>query len=247
MANAFCYSIGKKFIQAISGAFLIIFLLLHGTINFFSVIDTFTGKWGAVAADSELFSAGDGLFKLGCDFMSTPVISIMVPVLALGFIVHIGYGIYLTWYNIKARGGYKRYEVASKAAADSWSAKNMFVLGIVILGILCFHLTHFWAKMQLPELFGVGVAEDNPYLLLEATFSKWWVLALYIIWFIAIWFHLCHGFWSMFQTVGWNSQIWLGRLKVIGVIVATLIVLMFVAVAVNAFLQAGGYITCCGA
>ncbi|MBP9998506.1 MAG: succinate dehydrogenase, partial [Bacteroidales bacterium] len=167
-------SIGKKFIQAISGAFLIIFLLLHATINFFSVIDSFTGKFGVVAADEKLFSAGDGLFKLGCDFMSTPFISIMVPVLALGFIVHILYGCWLTAQNIKARGGVKRYEVASKAAADSWSAKNMLVLGIVILGLIAFHLTHFWAKMQLPELFGVGNFENNPYCLLEATFSKWW-------------------------------------------------------------------------
>ena len=125
-------SIGKKFIQAVSGAFLIVFLLLHATINFFSVIDSFTGKFGAVAADDKLFSAGDGLFKLGCDFMSTPVISIMVPVLALGFLVHIVYGCWLTFQNIRARGGFKRYEVSSKAAADSWSARNMFVLGIVI-------------------------------------------------------------------------------------------------------------------
>ena len=51
-------SIGKKFIQAVSGAFLIIFLLLHGTINFFSVIDTFTGKFGLAAADEALFSKG---------------------------------------------------------------------------------------------------------------------------------------------------------------------------------------------
>ena len=60
MANAFHYSIGRKFIQAISGAFLIIFLLLHATINFFSVIDSFAGKFGASAADDKLFSAGDG-------------------------------------------------------------------------------------------------------------------------------------------------------------------------------------------
>ena len=138
-------SIGKKFIQAISGAFLILFLLLHGTINFFSVIDTFTGKYGVVADDEALFSAGDGLFKLGCDFLSTPVIDIMVPFLALGFVVHIVYGCWLTVQNIRARGGVKRYEVANKAAADSWSAKNMAVLGIVILGLLAFHLTHFSA------------------------------------------------------------------------------------------------------
>lgn len=235
-------SIGKKFIQSITGAFLVIFLLLHATINFFSVIDSFTGKFGVVAADSDLFSKGDGLFKLGCDFMSTPVISIMVPVLALGFLIHIIYGCWLTYQNIKARGGYKRYEVASKAAADSWSAKNMLVLGIIILGLIAFHLTHFWAKMQLPELFGVGNYEDNPYLLLETTFSKWWLLLIYLAWFVAVFFHLAHGFWSMFQTVGWSGQTWFKRVKVIGIIVAAILVFMFVAVGVNAFLQANGII-----
>lgn len=230
-------SIGKKFIQSVSGAFLIIFLLLHATINFFSVIDSFTGKFGNALEDDKLFTAGDGLFKLGCDFMSTPIISIMVPVLALGFLVHIAYGIWLSVLNIKARGPQK-YEVASKVAADSWSAKNMVVLGIVILGFIAFHLTHFWAKMQLPELFGVGVAQNDPYALLMATFGNPVVLVLYIVWFVAVWLHLIHGFWSMFQTVGWNGQTWFKRVKVIGIVVATLVCLMFVATAVNAFIQA---------
>ena len=172
--------------------------------------------------------------------MALPIVSIMVPVLAAGFIIHIAYGIYLTWYNIKARGGYKRYEVASKAATDSWSSKNMCVLGVIILGIIFFHLTHFWADMQLQEWTGGEAA--NPYMLLEATFGRWWVLLIYIVWFVAVWFHLTHGFWSMFQTVGWCSTIWMKRLKVIGVIVATIIVLAFIAVAVNAFLIANGII-----
>ena len=231
-------SIGKKFIQSISGAFLVIFLLLHGTINFFSVIDSFTGKYGVVANDDKLFSAGDGLFKLGCDFMSTTFIDIMVPILALGFVIHILYGCWLSWQNVKARGGWKRYEVASKADTDSWSAKNMLVLGIIILGFICFHLTHFWAKMQLPEMFGIGNFENNPYLLLNVTFGKWWILVLYLIWFAAVGLHLVHGFWSMFQTVGWSGQTWFKRLKVIGVIVACLIVFLFVATAINAFIQA---------
>ena len=231
-------SIGKKFIQAVSGAFLIVFLLLHATINFFSVIDSFTGKFGAVAADDKLFSAGDGLFKLGCDFMSTPVISIMVPVLALGFLVHIVYGCWLTFQKVRARGGFKRYEVSSKAAADSWSARNMFVLGIVILGIIFFHLFHFWAKMQMPELLHVGTFENNPYLLLTTVLGKWWILVIYLIWFAAVWLHLIHGFWSMFQTVGWDGSVWFKRVKVIGIIFASLICLMFVTVGINAFIQA---------
>ena len=233
-------SIGKKFIQAVSGAFLIVFLLLHATINFFSVIDSITGKFGIAAFDDKLFTAGDGLFKLGCDFMSTPVISIMVPVLALGFLVHIVYGIWLTIKNMIARGGYKRYEVASKAAADSWSSRNMLVLGIVILGFIAFHLTHFWMHMQMPELLGIApqLYENNPYILLENTFGHWWVLALYIVWFAAIWVHLTHGFWSMMQTVGWNGTTWFKRIKVIGNIIVTIICAVFVIVAINAFIQA---------
>ena len=81
MANIFTSSIGKKLIMSISGLFLIIFLLLHLTINFFSVID----------ACSNSFGSPDGLFALGCEFMATPVVTVMVPVLAFGFIIHIIY------------------------------------------------------------------------------------------------------------------------------------------------------------
>lgn len=231
MANAFHYSIGRKFIQAVSGAFLVLFLLLHVTINLFSVIDTFTGEFGSP----------EGLFMKGCEFMSLPIVTVMVPVLALGFIVHIAYGCYLTWYNWRSRGGMKstkRYEVASKAAADSWSSQNMFVLGIVVLGILFFHLTHFWADMQLKELMGGEMAD--PYVLLTTTFGNPIILIIYILWFVSIWFHLNHGFWSMFQTVGWDNQIWMKRLKVIGITVSSLICLGFIAVAVNGFVQGLG-------
>ena len=144
MANIFTSSIGKKLIMSISGLFLIIFLLLHLTINSFSIIDSCTGNFGAP----------DGLFAMGCEFMSLPIVTIMVPVLAFGFIIHIIYAIILTLHNLNTRGGYFRYKVASKAKADSWASQNMIVLGIIVLGFLAFHLTHFWADMQLKELMG---------------------------------------------------------------------------------------------
>jgi succinate dehydrogenase / fumarate reductase cytochrome b subunit len=236
MANFLTSSIGKKFIQSVTGAFLVIFLLLHGTINFFSVIDSLHGRFGKVMPDEFPYTHGDGWFQLGCDFMSSPFIKLMVPILALGFIIHILYGIWLSYENVKKRGGLKRYEVASKAKNDSWSAKNMAVLGIIILGLLGFHLTHFWAKMQLQEF--MGAEAENPYYLLLTTFKNWWVVALYIVWFIALFLHLEHGFWSMFQTIGWSNKKWLGRLKVIGIIVAAFIVLLFVATAINAWAEA---------
>ena len=226
MANFLTSSIGRKFIQSISGAFLIVFLLLHMTINFFSVIDSINGKFGSP----------DGLFQAGCDFMSLPIVTIMVPVLALGFLVHIAYGIYLTVVNVKARGGLQRYASGSKGKADSWSARNMVVLGLVILGILILHLTHFWAKMQLQEF--IGSEAWNPYLLLLKTFKSPVILIVYLLWFVSIWLHLNHGFWSMFQSIGWNNQVWFKRLKIIGICVSSLIVLGFIAVAVNGYVEA---------
>ena len=217
--------------MSVSGLFLIVFLLLHMTINFFSVIDSFKGTYGAA----------DGLFQAGCDFMALPIITIMVPVLAAGFIVHIVYAFILTLNNIKARGGYSRYEVASKAKAESWAAKNMLVLGIIVLGIVAFHLNHFWAKMQLLEFQGHHA--ENPYELLNATFQNGWMVVVYVVWFAALGFHLTHGFWSAFQSMGLSNKIWEKRLYVIGKIFVGIIVLGFSVVAVNAFIQANGL--CC--
>lgn len=226
MANIFTSSIGKKLIMSISGLFLIIFLLLHLTINFFSVIDSCTGNFGSP----------DGLFALGCEFMSTPIVTIMVPVLAFGFIIHIIYACYLTYCNIQTRGGYNRYEVASKARTESWASKNMLVLGIIVLGLIALHLTHFWDEMQLKEF--MGQEATDPYLLLTTTFGHWWMVVLYIVWFAALWFHLTHGFWSAFQTIGWSNKLWEKRLKIIGYIFATIIFLGFTTVAINGFIQA---------
>ena len=226
-------SITKKLIMSISGLFLIVFLLLHLTINAFSILDTINGTYGAA----------DGLFAKGCEFMALPIVTIMVPVLAFGFFVHIAYALILTAGNIKARGGVCRYASGSKGKAESWASKNMFVLGIVVLGLVAFHLNHFWADMRLKEFMGEH-AED-PYLLLNATFQNWWMVAIYIVWFVALGFHLTHGFWSAFQTIGMSNQIWEKRLYFIGYIFVAVIVLGFCAVAVNAFLQANGMI-CCG-
>ena len=222
-------SITKKLIMSISGLFLIVFMLLHMTINFFSVIDSFTGKYGAA----------DGLFQAGCDFMALPIITIMVPVLAAGFIVHIAYALILTYGNYKARGP-QRYEVANKTKAESWAAKNMFVLGVVVLGIVAFHLNHFWADMQLAEWKGHHAA--SPYDLLNATFGNIIWVVVYIVWFVALGLHLCHGFWSAFQSIGMSNKVWEKRLTCIGYFVVAIIVLGFCATAINAYIQAQG---CC--
>lgn len=206
--------------MSITGAFLIIFLLLHLTINSFSLIS-------------------EEAFQAGCDFMALPIVTIMVPILAAGFIIHIIYAFYLSITNLKARGK-ERYAVSNKGAADSWAAKNMLVLGIIVLIGIALHLTHFWANMQLQDF--KGLEPGNPNTLMYQTFGNYYVTILYLVWFVAIWFHLTHGFWSAFQTIGWNNDIWIKRLKVIGYIFATLICGGFALVAIVACLRANGFI-----
>lgn len=221
MANIFTSSIGKKVIMSVSGLFLIVFLLLHLTINALSLIS-------------------EEAFQAGCDFMALPIVTVMVPVLAFGFIIHIIYGFYLSATNLKARGK-ERYAVAHKGAADNWASKNMLVLGIIVLGVLGFHLTHFWADMQLLQFQGVPHEElADPNVLLLETFKSPLVVVIYEIWFAAVWFHLTHGFWSALHTLGWNNKIWFERWKVIGNIYSTIVVLGFAVVVLYYWLCGGG-------
>lgn len=223
MANIFTSSIGKKFMMSITGLFLMLFLTLHAFVN-------------------GLYLISPDKFKEGCDIMSLSIVSVMTPILAAGFILHIIYALYLSWKNFKARGK-QRYEVKNKIKTDNWAAKNMFILGVIILGFIAFHLTHFWAKMQLQQFKMIPYEQlTDPRLLMTQIFGKLWVVILYIIWFVALWFHLTHGFWSAFQTLGWNNEIWIKRLKVISYIYATLICAVFVSVAITAFIRSGGIV-----
>ena len=219
MANIFKSSIGKKLIMSITGLFVVLFLTMHMCLNLTSV-----------------FSAE--AFQGVCDFMALPIVSIMVPILAAGFIIHIIYAFILTLGNLKARGGVKRYEVSNKAATDSWAAKNMIWLGLIVLLGIALHLTDFWAHMQLQDFTGGEVADPNA--LLATTFGNPVVLVLYLIWFFAIWMHLTHGFWSAFQTIGWSNDKWLKRTKVITIIIDTILMGGFAVTAIAAFLRVKG-------
>jgi succinate dehydrogenase / fumarate reductase cytochrome b subunit len=216
MANIFTSSIGKKLIMSITGLFLILFLLIHLVAN-------------------SAYLLGEEAFDAVIEFMGSPVILVMVPVLAAGFIIHILYASLLTLYNLKARGS-QRYAVSNKGATDSWASKNMYVLGIIIAGVLIFHLTHFWAKMQLAEFTGGDAQNGNE--LMHLTFGNTWIVICYLIWFAALWFHLTHGFWSAFHSIGANNQKWINRLRVISYIYATLIFAGFATIAITAWIRA---------
>lgn len=215
-------SIGRKLIMSITGVFLVFFLMFHGTMNF--VV---------------LFSAD--AYNMICEFLGANWYALVgTKILALGFVVHIIYAIYLTFQNRKARGK-ERYAVSKNQKSVEWASQNMLVLGIIVLGFMGLHLYQFWAKMQLVELshkLGCNVDES---LVATAADGAFWIKyyfsqplysILYIVWLAALWLHLTHGVWSALQSLGLNNKIWLPRVKVIANIVSTIVILMFISIPV---------------
>ena len=169
-----------------------------------------------------------------CEFLGANWYALIASVgLAFLFIVHIIYALMLTVQNRKARGNV-RYSIEKRPKNVEWSSKNMLVLGIVVLAFLVVHLIQFWAKMQLQEIRGAegAIPPAAGTLFIQEAFSLVWTPIVYIIGFIALWFHMNHGFWSMFQSCGWDNEVWIGRLKKIGCCWTTIVIALFVAQAI---------------
>ena len=148
-------------------------------------------------------------------------------------VIHIVYAFILTAQNRTARGD-NRYEVATQVNAGKveWASKNMLVLGIIICLGLLLHLYNFWYNMMFAELVGTYTQYDpaDGFAWIKETFSNPVFVVLYVIWLVAIWFHLTHGFWSAMQTLGISGKIWLKRWQCIGMIYVTLLMLCFLVV-----------------
>lgn len=211
MSNIFSSSIGKKLVMSLSGLFLIVFLLVHLGVNSLLMFDN-TGR----------------LFNLGAHFMAVnPLIKVFEPVLALGFLLHIVWAFTITLRNMQARP--VKYAVNNQSGNATFASRNMFVLGVIVLGFLAIHLANFFVKIKftgsplLAEVNVDGVMMENAYGLVVELFRNPIYSVIYVIWVIALWFHLTHGFWSAFQTVGLNNQIWIKRWKAVAYVYATIV------------------------
>jgi len=208
-------SIGRKVVMSVTGVALILFLTFHGCMN-------------VVALFSE-----EG-YNMICEFLGANWYAVVATLgLAALAVIHIVYAFWLTMQNRTARGN-NRYEVPTKVNAGTveWSSKNMLVLGIIILIGLLLHLWNFWYNMMFAELVGAtpAISPTDGFGWIKETFSNPVFVVLYVIWLVAIWFHLSHGFWSAMQTFGWSGKVWLKRWKCIGLIYVTLLMLMFLVV-----------------
>lgn len=204
--------------MSISGLFLVLFVTFHMAMNLVAVISE------------------DG-YDAVCEFLGANWYALAgTAVLALGFVVHIVYAFILTAQNRRARGN-QDYAVSERPKGVEWASQNMLVLGLIVILFFLLHLVHFWGKMQLPEI--LGEYPEGGIDLIQQVFSSPLNLVFYLIWFVAIWFHLTHGFWSALQTLGWSNKVWFCRWKLIGNVWATVVLAGFAFSAVVFYVKYG--------
>ena len=218
-------SIGRKVVMSVTGIALVLFLTFHASMN-------------VVALISE-----EG-YNLICEMLGANWYAVAATIGLAGLVVlHFIYAFWLTIQNQKARGNNK-YAVRDKPEKVEWASQNMLVLGIIIILGMGLHLYNFWWHMMAAELIEGEWAENaaNGVYWIRQTFSCPVYSGLYLVWLVALWFHLTHGIWSALQTMGWSGKVWFQRWRCIGNIYATLVVLMFAAVVVVFAIQG----CCCG-
>jgi len=224
-------SIGRKVVMSVTGVALILFLTFHGCMN---VVALFSGE----------------AYNMICELLGANWYAVVATLgLAALAVIHIVYAFILTVQNRSARGS-SRYDVATTVNAGKveWASKNMLILGIIICVGLLIHLWNFWYNMMFAEIIGAmpAISPTDGFGWIKETFSNPLFVVIYIIWLVAIWFHLSHGFWSAMQTFGWSGKTWLCRWKWIGGIYVTVLMLAFLVV-VLAFAFGCAPSLCCDA
>jgi succinate dehydrogenase / fumarate reductase cytochrome b subunit len=213
----------KKYWMALTGLFLITFLVVHAAVN--AMI---------------FFNDGGVTFNKWAHFMGTNlIIRTLEIVLFIGLIVHIVDGLMLARENRAARP--KDYVYANHNANSKWYSRSMAILGILILLFLIVHLANFWVKSRhiigSLEPYGVDAAgQENLFALMAEVFSYPLVVVVYVLGCFSLFWHLLHGFKSAFQSLGLNHRRYNGLIAGVGTAFSIIVPLLFASMPVSMYL-----------
>ena len=230
----FTSAVGRKLVMALTGLFLISFLIVHVGLN------------SCIFYDLALFNSNDNgsMFNRAAYFMGNSlVIRIMEIGLFAGFILHIIQG-YMV--EAKNRGMRKKgYKVDLGNRGSTWMSRSMAVLGTLIFLYLVMHVSQFWwpsrvshevTQVSYPELSG-DREMHNMFLLMYDTFQQGWVVVLYMIGVAALLFHLLHGFHAAFRSMGVHNKKYLLMLKGLGYGFSVIVCVLFALMPLSMYFQ----------
>ena len=230
----FTSAVGRKIVMALTGLFLISFLIVHVGLN------------SCIFYDLAIFNSNDdgSMFNRAAYFMGNSlVIRIMEIGLFAGFILHIIQG-YMV--EVKNRGMRKKgYKVDLGNRGSTWMSRSMAVLGTLIFLYLVMHVSQFWwpsrishevAQVSYPELSG-DREMHNMFMLMYDTFQQGWIVVLYMIGVAALLFHLLHGFHAAFRSMGVHNKKYLLMLKGLGYGFSVIVCVIFALMPLSMYFQ----------
>ena len=204
---------GKKAVMAVTGAMMFLFIIGHLLGNL-------------------LIFEGQASINAYARFLhfDTSLLWIIRSTLIVAILLHIIATVQLALRNKKARPiGYSR----KQAINSSYASRTMYWSGPIVLAFIIFHLLQFTAGYIHPEAkFIAGDVYHN----LVSGFQVWWVSAWYIFAITLLGFHLRHGLWSMFQSVGLAHPRHTQTMKGAALAIATLIVLGYISIPISILL-----------
>lgn len=214
-------SVGRKILMALSGLFLLVFLLQHLIINMLSVInpDTFN--------ETSHFMGTNGMVQF-----------VAQPLLIFGMVFHLIMGMVLEYQNSQARD--VKYAFNNAKANSSWMSRNMIISGIMVMLFLGLHFYDFWlpevaTKFVEGDWTGMhtvdGVESYRYFAELQHKFVSPVRVGIYVLAFVFLALHLLHGFQSSFQSVGFRHNKYTPVIKSLGNIYAIVVPLGFIFIA----------------
>ena len=187
IARVYRTSIGKKVIMAVTGAVGIAFLIGHiwGNLHIFEGREAFNHY-------------GEFLRVVGAPVFASHQLLWLIRVALLGCVIlHVVCATQLTIQSRKSRPvGY----YAHKTASATWASLTMRASGVLIFAYILIHLANLTTGWLHPSFIAGDVYHN-----VVALFQLWPVTIFYIVTMLAIGFHIYHGAWSMFQTLGFRS------------------------------------------
>jgi len=220
LSRALNSSIGKKFLMAVTGVCLLLFLIIH-------LINNLT------------LYGGPNLFNTVVKNLETfkPFVRVIEVILVIIFVLHIFNGFRLWLENRKARP--VNYKVNASSKNSDIYSRTMFVSGSIIFIFLVIHLRTFWVSFNL----GHPLAEShNYYQIVVESFQSPIYSGLYIVALVLLGFHLNHGFQSAFQTFGWNHKKYFPVIEKLGLIYTIIMTLGFISIPIYFLFFYGGSI-----
>lgn len=206
-------SVGRKILMAVTGFFMFFFVAVH-----------LLGNSSIFIGPGALNSYAEKLHSLG------PLVWLFRGFMLLMLAIHVIFGILLTLENSAANPS--KYAVNKKLKA-TFASENMIWTGVLLLCFLAYHLMQFTLRVT-PDILPDAIAKrpGDVYKMVTTSFGSTSIAAIYVVAMITLFFHISHGFQSLFQTVGCSNDKSLPKMTMLGKLLSVIFLVGYSAIPV---------------